>query len=454
MTRAVIYTRVSSDPTKVGRSVAEQEAECRAVCKANGWHVAEVLSDNDLGASRHSRGDRLAYARLKDVLQPGDMLVMWESSRAQRNLGDYVQLRDLCAGRGVRWCISGTVLDPAKGGDRFTSGIYALIDEKAAEETRDRVRRAQEFNAREGKAHGKLPFGYRAERDPNTGKIARRVPDEDQAPIVREMAARILAGEAIYAIAQDFNARGVPTATPSKGWTTAVISTMIKRPTYAGLRTHLGEITSKGEWEPLISPADHQALVSLLTNPARVTHRGVAPKHLLSGIALCGVCQSPVRRISGRYPAYCCAKNYCVRRKQSFVDEKVELAIVAICKKLVLGSGGDGDAEVELARAEVRTLNARLAEYKRQAIDGEIASNDFRDISAGLRAKIAKAERRSNPEQMNPDVVELAGPNAGRHWAAMTIESQRSVLRSIVTITINPQSGLIPDVRDIRVVPV
>lgn len=453
MARAVIYTRVSSDPTKGGRSVSEQEAECRAVCVANGWEVAEVLSDNDVGASRHSRGDRTAYASLANVLQPGDMLVMWESSRAQRNLGDYVGLRDLCAERGVRWCISGTILDPAKGGDRFTSGIYALIDEKAAEETRDRVRRAQKANAEQGKAHGKLPFGYRAERDPDTGKIARRVPDEDQAPIVREMASRILGGEAIYAIAQDFNNRGVPTASPSKGWTTAVISTMIKRPTYAGLRSHLGEITSKGDWEPIISPGDHQALVSLLTNPARISHRGVAPKHLLSGIAVCGVCQSPVRRISGKYPAYCCAKNYCVRRKQTFVDENVELAIVEICKKLVLGSGEDS-ADVELARAEVRKLNERLAAYKRQAIEGDLDSTDFRDISAGLRAKIAKAERKSNPEHINPHVKELAGPNAARHWGGMTIERRRSVIRSIARVTILPQSGRGLDIQDIRVGPI
>lgn len=452
MSRAVIYTRVSSD-TKSGSSVAQQEADCRKVCADNGWEVSEVLSDNDVGASRFSKGERLAYARLSEVLRAGDILVMWESSRGQRNLGDYVDLRDLCAARGVRWCISGTIFDPAKGGDRFTSGLYALMDEKAAEETRDRVRRAQAANAKQGKAHGKLPFGYRAERDPATGRIARRVPDEDQAPILREMVSRILKGEAIYSIALDLNARGVPTATPSRGWTTAVISTMVKRPTYAGLRSHLGEIKSKGDWEPLISMEDHQAVVSMLSNPARITHRGVAPKHLLSGIARCGVCQSLVRRISGPYPAYSCAQNHCVRRKQSFVDDWVERAIIEMCKTMVLGDGA-ASADVERVRAEVRGLNTRLAEYKHQAIEGLIDAADFRDISAGLRAKIAKAERQLEPLRANPHVVELAGPNAAEHWGAMSPEIKRSVIRSLVTITINPQSGKNQDLKDVSIEPI
>jgi DNA invertase Pin-like site-specific DNA recombinase len=37
--RAIIYTRVSKDPKQLGRSVGEQEAECRAIAEREGWHV-------------------------------------------------------------------------------------------------------------------------------------------------------------------------------------------------------------------------------------------------------------------------------------------------------------------------------------------------------------------------------------------------------------------------------
>ncbi|MBM4646637.1 recombinase family protein [Rhodococcus hoagii] len=71
-----------------GRSVIRAGAECRAICQREGWDVAEVLSDNDVGASRFSRVKyRPAYERLKQVLQAGDVLVLWEASRARRQTG-------------------------------------------------------------------------------------------------------------------------------------------------------------------------------------------------------------------------------------------------------------------------------------------------------------------------------------------------------------------------------
>src|SRR5574340_1062730 len=72
--KAVIYARVSSDTSGRAKSVTEQEAECRAVCERNNWHVSEVLVDNDRGASRWSAKDRPEYRRLADVLEAGDVL--------------------------------------------------------------------------------------------------------------------------------------------------------------------------------------------------------------------------------------------------------------------------------------------------------------------------------------------------------------------------------------------
>ncbi len=207
--RAVIYTRVSSDPPgKQGRSVAEQERECRAVCERNGWDVACVVEDNDVSASRWSKKERPGYKRLSEILLPGDVLVCWEASRATRKMGEYAELRDLCAERGVLWCFSGALLDPSKPGDRLSSVVAAAFSEHESDLIVERVRRAQRANAQEGKAHGKVPFGYRAVRDPDTGKIEKRVPDEKQAPIVREVVRRVLDGEPLYALARELNDRG------------------------------------------------------------------------------------------------------------------------------------------------------------------------------------------------------------------------------------------------------
>ncbi|MEO7196278.1 MAG: recombinase family protein, partial [Pseudonocardiaceae bacterium] len=189
---AVIYTRVSRDPHGRGRSVAEQERECRVECQRHGWDVVEVLRDNDRGASRWSRKDRPAYHRLSELLVTGGVgvLVTWEASRAHRDLAAYVQLRDLCAERGVLWSYSGRVYDLARGDDRFSTGLDSLVAEKSAEETRERVLRAVRANVEAGRPHGKVPYGYRREHDPATGESVAQVPDEQTAPVVREIARR------------------------------------------------------------------------------------------------------------------------------------------------------------------------------------------------------------------------------------------------------------------------
>ena len=64
-----------------------------------GWTLVRVFDDNDRSASRYARKPRPEYARLKNFLIAGgaDVLVMWEGSRAQRDLRDFLALRDLCA---------------------------------------------------------------------------------------------------------------------------------------------------------------------------------------------------------------------------------------------------------------------------------------------------------------------------------------------------------------------
>src|SRR5688572_13876924 len=161
--RAVIYTRVSSDPNDTGRSVEQQEAECRQVCAREGWTMVKVFSDNDRSASRHARKDRPGYTQVKQFLDSGgaDVLVLWEGSRAQRDLRDYLKLRDLCAERGVSYNYSGRTYDLTRTDDRFSTGLDALLAEREADVTRDRVLRGVRANMASGRPYGRLLYGYR-----------------------------------------------------------------------------------------------------------------------------------------------------------------------------------------------------------------------------------------------------------------------------------------------------
>ena len=432
--RAIIYTRVSSDTSGHGRSVEEQETVCREECDRAGWDVAEVLVDNDIGASRFSAKDRPAYRKLASTLVAGDVLVTWEASRAQRDLAAYVQLRDLCAERGVMWSYSGKLFDLSRGDDRFVTGLDALLAEKEVDLIRDRVMRAHRANAAAGRPHGQIPYGYQAQRNPDTGKIEKRVPHPEQAPIVREIVRRIVAGDSVRSIAMDLNARSVPTAATSPSWRPGLMVQMIRRPTYAGVRTHRGTAVP-GTWEPLISSEEHQQLLAVLSDPARVTHRGSEPAHLLTGIVRCGECKELMwRSKSNGGSSYRCAENFCVSRKMEPVDKLVTEAIIKWCEK-VTSIDELKDPSVAAASAEARELTKRLEGFVDDAAEGKISRASLMRIENKLLPKIRAAESKAQ-SVVNPLVVEMLGENARATWKKMEIPARREVVRALVSVRI------------------
>jgi site-specific DNA recombinase len=82
------------------------------------------------------------------------------------DLAAYVELRDLCTGRGVFWSYSGKLHDLSNGDDRFSTGLDALLAEKEAEQISERVLRGKRKAAAEGRPSGRPPYGYRRQINP------------------------------------------------------------------------------------------------------------------------------------------------------------------------------------------------------------------------------------------------------------------------------------------------
>lgn len=438
--RAIIYCRVSQDSTGQARSVTSQESECRAMCEREGWDVAEVLTDNDLGASRWSGVARPEYERLQDILRPGDVLVTWEASRAQRDLAAYVALRDLCHERGVLWAYSGRTYDLARGDDRFGTGLDALIAEREADQIRERVLRGKRAAALTGRPSGALPFGYR--RTLEGWEI-----DENAAPVVQEITRRVIAGEPIRAISRDLNRRGAPTPDKDpenpKPWDNTRIRAMFRSPSIAGVRIHRGEIIGQASWPAIITEAEWHQVRAIFDDPTRSTTTGRAPRHLLSGIARCGVCGEPLRyrKPSRQRPGYACA-NYHVGRRADLVDEVVVGVIV--------GRLGMDDARDVFSRPddshtravdELRALRSRLEAFADSAADGEITPAAFARIEARLLPQIADAEKRTNAGTAGPVVELVAAEDVQAAWDALPIDSQRMAVRLLIDVTVNKSTA-------------
>ncbi|WP_171050284.1 recombinase family protein [Nocardia cyriacigeorgica] len=461
---AVLYARVSDDRDGRSRSTGQQIKEGKAWCKREGIPIIETVIDDDLGASRYSRRKRDGYDRVLEMLEAPSkrrrILVSWESSRAQRDLKVYLKLREICEESGALWCYDGRVYDMTDPADRRRTAIDAIEDEYEVERTRKRVLRDMRDNALAGRPHGKVAYGYRIIRDERTGRPVDRVPDEDvvdaegnlvrvgAATIVREIARRLLDGESIRSITIDLNRRGVPAPRPmqkgpNKGkpgkWLAQTITTLMRSPTYAGLRVANGKVIRQGTWKPILTMDQHERLLALLTDPNRKTHRGSAPAWLLTFIAICGVCGSHVTRLAPRgTDMYVCATQFCVARSIKGVDRLVEQAVIErLMSDDIFALMAKSSDEAARAYEEERKLKQRLNKYISMAASGEISEESFIQIDKDLRAKIKAAESKARAKFTSPLVRKLAeGGNAREEWPRLDIMEKRQVIRELCEVTI------------------
>ncbi|MFK5689557.1 recombinase family protein [Ornithinimicrobium sp. LYQ92] len=456
--RALIYARVSIDAHE-GRSVSEQEAECRAWATREGWDVTAVITETG-SASRYASGGRARtrWTDLTDAITSGqhDILLTWEASRATRQLAEYAELADLCTTHGVLWGYSGTVYDLATRDARFRTGLDALLSQDESARTSERVLRAVRARAAAGAPHGKLPYGYRREYDPTTGALLRQVPDETTAPIVREIYTRVLAGDACNTIAKDLTRRGVtpprpPTSRtwPPQQWLQITVKRIATSPTYAAKRTHKGVIVGDAQWAPLVDVESWERAFALLTDPSRLSRTGDSTaRHLLTGIATCGECGAPLRRVKNRgTPSYSCMHSGCMRVTRSIAgtdawvtDVLLEL-LTAHGPQLAAGAD-DPRPDVAAARADLQTLHDRLDGFVSAAADGQVSPATLATIEARLRPQIQAAERRVR-QMLTPralDGIDLSDLHG--EWERMPMPQRREKLRALVDVVVHRRESL------------
>ncbi|MCK8673279.1 recombinase family protein [Rhodococcus sp. HM1] len=444
---AVLYCRVSADTTGRARSVTEQENDCRRLCEDEGWPVRAVVVDNDISASEWGGKARPGYRDLLVTLRAGDILVCWEPSRITRQPRELEDIIDLCRARGVLVAYaSGDIYDPAKSRDRRAMRSDAVDSAYEADKARDRVMRAHAANLAAGKPHGRLPWGYRAVRDERSGRIIARVPKEPEAQIIRDAAAAVLAGKGLRAIVADFNARGVPTPAGCDTWAGKQLRQVLLRSSNAGLRSHQGVVTGEGTWDGILSVQDWEQVCAILKDPKRTTTRGPEPRYLLSGIAICDVCEEPVYRLRHRTDENCKGTYSCVagarhfQRKIEPIDEYVEQAVVLMLAGPELmtrlkNSDDTADAAYETASALRAELDAQIDAVVSQGLPPAITARALGKLDERYTPRIEAAEKRIRPNSL---LASIAGPDAPKRWPGLSLTMRRELIRSALNIRILP----------------
>jgi site-specific DNA recombinase len=236
---AALYARKSNEQTGVAdeaKSVTRQVEHAKAYAVKKGWTVADEHVYVDDGVSGALFGDRRpGLARLLNALRPRppfQVLVMSQDDRLGRQRIEtewtLKQLTD--AGVRVFYYLDDreAKLDDTTGS--FIEAVRLYASQMEREKTRQRTLDALRRRAARGMIATGRVFGYVLER----GEA--RV-DEAQAAVVVRVFEAIAAGCGFATVAKRFNAEGVPSPRPGRGWASSGVRAIVVRELYRGRLT-------------------------------------------------------------------------------------------------------------------------------------------------------------------------------------------------------------------------
>jgi len=453
------------DTTKVD----DQERICRELAAQLGWHVAEVYTDNSISAW-NKRVKRPGWLAMLDAVDAGQInaIITYHGDRLTRQPRDLEKLIDLGENKGVRLASPTGTRNLGSRDDRAMLRVIAAfaVNESDAKSDRQKDQYARwrlKGRVVTGGRGGRM-FGFDTDGvthfPPNRCSLITRK-EVVEPDIVRDVFARVLAGEAVRHIARELAAAGV-TTTAGKRIHPLAVRRMIASPRYAGLMPD-GE--SKAAWEPIVTRDDWETANALMTGNAYVLAPGHnARRYLLSGIARCGACGHPMQVLtgytsptSGRKVAarYGCLVMECrkVYRNVAHLDAYVTRRTVSRLNH-PLNPAGRLPASPGVA-AEIRALTEERAELEEMITDhtkgrlhlllGRLDSVDAR--LAQLRELTA---------------ADAASRLTGRHtgigedeFGGLPLPVRRALVAACYTVVVLPASGRGPGFRteDVQLTP-
>jgi site-specific DNA recombinase len=434
--RAAIYVRISSDDTRDELGVRRQERNCRDLVERQGWTVVDIYCDNDRSASKVGRDlaplARPAFTRLMADVRVGkiDVIVTQNQDRLSR-LTDEIEVvaRTLrSVGHTGWWTVAAGEQRIDSTNARLGYRVKGLFDAAYSEYISEKVKEKKTELALAGlpSGGGGRAYGY---GDDKVTVI------DDEADVIRNCAARVIAGESIYGITKGLNERGVPTVSGSP-WRPKVLRDLLTSHRVAGLRSHKGEVVGAAAW-PAILPRETWEVVGATLGARAFGEGRPMARRLLTGVLVCELCGANlVGGLNNGRPSYGCrrALGGCERVAiaaepiDEYITESVLAALDTPAVAVKIAQQPRGDA------AKVLVLEARKAELAEVFAAGEID-----------RAQLAAATRRLDADLAATrgalavdDRAALLAPylnDAGllrREWPNLADTQRRGIIAALV----------------------
>lgn len=429
--KAGIYVRISQDRIGAGLGVERQEQDCRDLAGRIGWDVLDVYPDNDVSA--YSGKTRPQYERLLADIEAGhlDAVLAWHSDRLHRSPVELERYIAVCDPRGVPTnTVKAGVLDLTTATGRMTARITGAVARHESEQKGERVRRQKQQAAAEGRwLGGRRPFGF--EPDAVT-------PRPTEAEAIADATRRILAGDSVRSIVAEWNTAGLTTTTGAE-WTGSKARQMLMRPRNAGLAGNAGRIIGPATWPAIVQPDTWAALVALLGDGARLTHRGTS-RWLVGSFLFRCECGELVRSGGQRGDGqgrYACPTMH-MRRAAAPIDD---LVFRVICGVLVRDGMQLVTPTPDLTHLRDRLVTLRVRSEEIASLfgdpDSDMTAAQFRIANARLQQEIHSTEAelgRRTAGSTLAGIADATDPAAAFRQA--DIDRQRAVIDVLATVTL------------------
>jgi site-specific DNA recombinase len=466
--KAIIYTRLSNDPSGAATNVANQERSCRILASDIGAAVVAVKVDDDRTAYGKGgrRAKRPAFDAMLDMIKNGlaDTIIVWHVDRLYRQTADLELLVNLVEQTGamIRPVMTGE-LDLSNASGRMVARILASVSAHEIEHSIERMTEKKQANRAAGIQNGgPRAYGYRATKPtpkgmpPETPKVNPR-----EADWIRFAADKILSGASLRSVVAAMNAGGARTPRGA-AWLATSLAKMIQSARLAGLIEHGGVIVGPASWEAIIDEGTLFALRAVLRDPSRRQSVGNTVKYLLPGLATCGICGQPMRSTGKNrtgQSTYGCPDKHVMRTIDPLDDFVEKLIVARLARPDALGlfpSRATADrpdtAALEAKAAALRTRLASLADAfadddESDPMEYRAASQKIKTRLADVESAIAAAVVQSAPSELDavdlPALARLFDPEdiapALEWWrATYGLETRRTVLDTLMTVTVLP----------------
>ncbi len=230
------------------------------------------------------------------------------------------------------------------------------------------------------------PFGFKVvEFRDAEGKIRKRlVPDEKEAPIVREIFEMYTKGFGLARIVEELNRRGIKTRRGGK-WTKSTLYDLLRNEKYIGVYTYAkgskrnhhqhrsDAVYVEGAIEPIISKELWDRVQQKIRG-RRYTSRAAKHTYLLRGLAVCGICGAPLvgnSRSGNRSPTYVCSawKQFRAHEYLGISKSKLEGFVDAFLEKLLFYSNIDFEKLAEEMNKRKTAASNAGADFTKQVCE-------------------------------------------------------------------------------------